>query len=106
MIEVVQQFAACCRAAGLKVSTAEVLDCFRHIELIELVDEDQFRTALRTNFVKTRREQGKFDRLYHLFFHELRTEIDIAHSSPLSEIVQNIMDQFPKNQMSISVRSS
>ncbi|MBF0101808.1 MAG: VWA domain-containing protein [Desulfobacterales bacterium] len=102
MIEVVQQFAACCRAAGLKVSTAEVLDCFRHIELIELVDEDQFRTALRTNFVKTRREQGKFDRLYHLFFHELRTEIDIAHSSPLSEIVQNIMDQFPKNQMDSS----
>lgn len=65
------KFAAVCRAGGLQVSTAEVIDCTRQLEWIDLADETEFRAALRTNFSKSRRDQGRFDRLYRLFFREL-----------------------------------
>jgi uncharacterized protein with von Willebrand factor type A (vWA) domain len=72
MISPILKFVSCCRAAGYRISTAEVLDCTAQLELIDLLDEEEFRAALRSNFAKSRRDQAHFDRLYHLFFHELR----------------------------------
>ncbi|MFH1152492.1 MAG: VWA domain-containing protein [Pseudomonadota bacterium] len=69
MIRVVTQFAACCRASDLRVSTSEVLDCSRQMALVDPGDESQFRIVLQANFVKTRRDQARFDALYRLFFH-------------------------------------
>lgn len=65
------KFAAVCRAGSLQVSTAEVLDCIRQLQWINLADEAEFRAVLRTNFSKSRRDQGRFERLYRLFFREL-----------------------------------
>ncbi len=75
MINPILKFVACCRAAGYRISTAEVLDCTSQLELIDMLDEDEFRAALRANFAKSRRDQAHFDRLYHLFFHELRGDL-------------------------------
>ncbi len=72
MVKLIQQFASCCRASGLRISTAEVLDSFRQMELIDPTDELQFRALLRANFAKSVREIPHFDRLYRLFFHEMR----------------------------------
>jgi uncharacterized protein with von Willebrand factor type A (vWA) domain len=72
MVKLIQQFVSCCRAAGLRVSTSEVLDSLHQLQRIDPTDELQFRALLRANFAKSMREIRHFDRLYHLFFHEMR----------------------------------
>jgi uncharacterized protein with von Willebrand factor type A (vWA) domain len=75
MISPILKFVECCRAAGYRISTAEVIDCIEQLELVDVLDEVEFRAALRANFAKSRRDQAHFDRLYHLFFHELRGDL-------------------------------
>jgi len=82
MINPILKFVACCRAAGYRISTAEVLDCTSQLELIDMIDEDEFRAVLRANFAKSRRDQAHFDRLYHLFFHELRGDLSDDEGMP------------------------
>ncbi len=68
MFDPVMKFVSCCRAAGQRISTSEILDCMAQLQIVDIVDESQFKAVLRSNFAKSRREQGKFDQLYHLFF--------------------------------------
>jgi len=74
MVKLIQKFVSCCRAAGMRVSTSEVLDSFNQMKLIDPTDEQQFRSLLRSNFAKSMRDVQHFDRLYHLFFHEMRMD--------------------------------
>jgi len=74
MLNLILDFTACCRAAGLKVSTSEVLDVTNHMRLIDITDELQFKTTFRANFAKSRRDQRLFDDVYSLFFHQLDPE--------------------------------
>ncbi|MCD4719152.1 MAG: hypothetical protein K8S13_04735 [Desulfobacula sp.] len=67
MLDVILKFAAYSRKAGLRISTAEVLDCSQQIEYIDVGDESQFKDLLRANFAKSKREQTKFDHIYPLF---------------------------------------
>ncbi|MFP4255728.1 MAG: vWA domain-containing protein [Desulfobacterales bacterium] len=71
MMNLLVKFAEACRAADLRVSTAEVIDCARQLEYIDISEETRFKTVLKANFAKSRREQRAFDRLYQLFFHEM-----------------------------------
>jgi uncharacterized protein with von Willebrand factor type A (vWA) domain len=77
--------------AGLRISTSEVLDCLDQLKLVDILDEQQFAAVLRANFAKSRREQFHFDRLYDLFFHELRQEPGISQGDPLSEQIENTL---------------
>ena len=91
MINIVLKFVSCCRLAGLRISTAEVLDCLDQLKLVDMLDEKQFAAVLRANFAKSRREQFHFNRLYDLFFHELRQEPGISHGNRLSEQIKNTL---------------
>ena len=91
MVNLVLKFVSCSRAAGLRISTSEVLDCLNQLKLVDILDEKQFAAVLRANFAKSRREQFHFDRLYDLFFHELRQEAGISHGERLSEQIQNTL---------------
>jgi uncharacterized protein with von Willebrand factor type A (vWA) domain len=93
MIAPVLRFVAGARAAGLRVSTSEVLDGIAHLGRIDLLDELQFKAVLRANFAKSRREQAHFERLYQLFFHELRQDLSIARSQPLCGPIQSILQE-------------
>lgn len=75
------KFAASARAAGLRISTAETLDCLAQLPRVDLLDEAQFAAVLRANFAKSRLEQARFDHLYRLFFHEIRENLDPAAES-------------------------
>lgn len=97
MVNLVLDFVACLRAGDLRVSTAEVLDCIAQLDLIEAFDEDEFRTTLRANFVKSRREQPRFDRLYRLFFHDLGLA-DGASESPLA-FLDELKGGRPENEI-------
>lgn len=92
MIDLVLRFVSCSRAAGLRISSAEVLDCFNHMQYIDVLDETLFKNVLRANFAKSRREQAKFDHLYHLFFHELRADTSIPHADALEDLTRKILE--------------
>lgn len=74
MLNMITKFSACCRAAGLKVSPIEVIGTMDHLQFVDATDETAFRATLMTNFVKSRRDQPRFNEIYDLFFHELRTD--------------------------------
>ncbi len=106
MVNVILKFVSCCRAADLRISTAEVLDCLNQLEVVDFCDEPQFNIVLRANFAKSRREQGEFDRLYQLFFHEMQTGLQLgglpeeipaggpnALSDKMAELVLSLRDQ-------------
>lgn len=83
MVNLTLKFVSCCRNAGLRISTSEVIDCLNHLQLIDFTDETLFKTTLCANFVKSRRDQSSFEYLYHLFFHEMENittppNIDLA----------------------------
>lgn len=85
------RFVAGARAAGLRVSTAEVLDCLQHLERIDPLEATQFKAVLQANFAKSRREQAHFERLFRLFFHELRQDPSIARSPELAAAIRSIL---------------
>lgn len=101
MEEVILKFAASARAAGMRVSTAEVLDCLEQVPRVDLLDEAQFATLLRSHLSKSRLEQARFEQLYHLFFHELREDLDAAsmvlarHTETLRREILAIEPQMP-----------
>jgi len=91
MVTLVLKFVSCARTAGLRVSTSEVLDCLNQLKLVDILEEPQFAAVLRANFAKSRREQHHFERLYQMFFHELRQDASIVGSEPLSEQIHDIL---------------
>ena len=103
MLGLVLDFVSCLRAGDVRVSTAEVLDCVQQLGLIDPLIEDEFRTTLKANFVKSRREQPKFDRLYNLFFHDLgSTEENQADVSPL-DFVRALKEAQPLGEIQAAI---
>jgi len=97
MVKLIQQFVSCCRAAGMRVSTSEVLDSLNQMQLIDPTDEQQFRSLLRSNFAKSMRDVQHFDRLYHLFFHEMRMDTaDMRQAASHSEQIKNAAELLKK----------
>ena len=92
MVPMLLRFVAGARAAGLRISTSEVLDCLQHLERVDPLEETQFKSVLQTNFAKSHREQVHFERLYRLFFHELRQDLSIARSPYLAEPLRALIE--------------
>ncbi|MBT6613417.1 MAG: VWA domain-containing protein [Deltaproteobacteria bacterium] len=92
MLDLILNFVSCSRASGLRISSSEVLDCVNQLELIDVLEEPLFQSVLRSNFAKSRREQAHFDHLYHLFFHEMRSELSIPHANALQELMEKTLD--------------
>jgi uncharacterized protein with von Willebrand factor type A (vWA) domain len=92
MVNLLLKFVSVSRAAGLKISTTEVLDSLHQLTLVDPLVESQFASVLRANFAKSKREQSHFNRLYDLFFHELRQEANIAHADPLENHIHDTLE--------------
>ena len=91
MVKLIQQFVSCCRAAGLRISTSEVLDSLNQLQLINPTDELQFRSLLRANFAKSMKDVQHFDRLYHLFFHEMRMDTaDMKQAASYADKIKKV----------------
>ncbi|MCP4117977.1 MAG: VWA domain-containing protein [Desulfobacteraceae bacterium] len=88
MLKILTGFAACCRAFDLRVSTSEVLDAARHLELVDPLDPQEFKLAVRANFAKSRRDQSRFDYLFDLFFHGVRTDTDDSLAPEIGRITR------------------
>ena len=92
MVNLTLRFVNCCRAGDLRVSTAEVLDAVSQLALVDPFDEFQFYTVLRTNFAKSHRDQDRFDRLYNLFFHEMRSDASAIEETPENEGFETLLE--------------
>ncbi|GAB6097706.1 VWA domain-containing protein [Desulfatiferula olefinivorans] len=93
MVNLTLKFVSCCRAADLRISTAEVLDCVAQLDLINPLSEDEFRLVLRSNFAKSRLEQSRFDQMYHLFFHEMKSDLTEVAQDPETEQIRDVIDR-------------
>ena len=56
------------REVGVPVSTTEHLDAVRSLELVDLGDRAEVKSALRTTLVKTAQHQAAFDVVFDVFF--------------------------------------
>lgn len=68
MEERILEFASLLRRHGLRVSLSENMDAFHALELLGVQDAYQFRTALRTTFVKRAIDLKAFEELFDLYF--------------------------------------
>ncbi len=96
MVNMTLRFVNCCRAADLRISTAEVLDVVRQLTLIDPYDEFLFHTVLRTNFAKSHRDQDLFERLYTLFFHEMKSDLTEAENTVESDGFDAVIAELTK----------
>ncbi len=71
MVTTIIRFARICRAAGIPVSPAEVIDAVGQMDRIDIAEEGQFRMVLKANFLKDHRDGDTFAKLYDFFFHRL-----------------------------------
>lgn len=85
MVNLTLKFAACLRALDMRVSTAEVLDCVAHLKLVDVTDEPLFKTVLKANFSKSRRDHSIFDHAYELFFHQLQADLRLQDIQAMEE---------------------
>ena len=92
MDRTILKFVSSARAAGLRISTTETLDCLKQLSMVDLLNEPQFSRVLRANFAKSRKDQDKFDHLYHLFFHELRQDEVLVGADPIAGHTREILD--------------
>ena len=98
MMHLLLKFAAVCRSGDLRVSTSEVIDAVTHLQWVDFSDEAGFKAALKANFAKSRREQGNFDRLYHLFFHEMQTSTALDPDGEQTAEQRQIITQLQENE--------
>jgi uncharacterized protein with von Willebrand factor type A (vWA) domain len=61
-------FGGMLRAAGLPVTTPQVMDAVRALEVVDLLDRDEVYLALRTVLVNRMEERPAFDRCFEAFW--------------------------------------
>jgi uncharacterized protein with von Willebrand factor type A (vWA) domain len=61
-------FGGVLRASGLPVTTPELMDAVRALEIVDLMDRDEVYRALRTVLVSRMEEQPAFDRCFDAFW--------------------------------------
>jgi uncharacterized protein with von Willebrand factor type A (vWA) domain len=61
-------FGGVLRASGLPVTTPELMDAVRALEIVDLMDRDEVYRALRTVLVSRMEEQPVFDRCFEAFW--------------------------------------
>src|SRR3990172_4198374 len=72
MDERILEFIGDLRKAEIRVSTTEALDALQAAAEVGLADRDGFRTALAATVVKEARDLPAFDRLFALYFFDLK----------------------------------
>jgi uncharacterized protein with von Willebrand factor type A (vWA) domain len=83
------EFGELCRKNGLRVSTAEVLDCVNAAELVGVDEPEILRGALEATLVKRRADADIFDELFALYFRRRGDwDPDAPEAPPLVEALR------------------
>jgi len=90
-----QTFAHTLRRAGLRVSSAEMLDSLRACEALELSDAETIRAALATTLVKRSEDLALFEGLFDLYFRAGQELAAQAADAPLLALLDRM--QLPQD---------
>lgn len=63
------------RKNNLRISPAEVIDAFGILKHIEILDRNQFKSAIRSTVIKDYEDMNTFDELFDIFFSDFKDEI-------------------------------
>lgn len=87
-------FVAILRGLGLRTGTAELNDALRALALVDVLDREQFRLALRSTLVKKQRDLKPFDLAFDYFFVPSATKQQRRQEQALeTEEQQRLMDE-------------
>jgi uncharacterized protein len=86
-------FGGVLRASGLPVTTPELMDAVRALEVVDLMDRDEVYRALRTVLVSRMEEQPAFDRCFEAFW-RFRAE----EGQGLDGLVSMVQPTLPENE--------
>lgn len=98
MIRLVQKFVDVMRVSGMRVSTSEVLDCANHLKMVDVTDRNIFKTVLRANFIKARRDNSKFEHLFNLFFNEMDQAPDLEGFDSFDEEYKELLSEMRNDE--------
>ena len=86
-------FGGVLRASGLPVTTPELMDAVRALELVDLMDRDEVYRALRTVLVSRMEEQPAFDRCFEAFW-----RFQAEEGQGLEGLVSMVQPTLPENE--------
>jgi uncharacterized protein with von Willebrand factor type A (vWA) domain len=86
-------FGGVLRASGLPVTTPELMDAVRALELVDLMDRDEVYRALRTVLVSRMEEQPVFDRCFETFW-----RFQAQEGQGLEGLVSMVQPTLPENE--------
>jgi len=86
-------FGGVLRASGLSVTTPELMDAVRALELVDLMDRDEVYRALRTVLVSRMEEQPAFDRCFEAFW-----RFQAEEGQGLEGLVSMVQPTLPENE--------
>ncbi len=100
MQEALQRFGGILRQAGLRLSTAELIDAMRACQLTGMQDSVTTRSVLAATLVKRQEDRPTFDLLFDLFFLGGQGLAALAGDSPLSALVEKLeLDESGKQKL-------
>jgi len=86
-------FGGVLRASGLLVTTPELMDAVRALEVVDLMDRDEVYRALRTVLVSRMEEQPAFDRCFEAFW-----RFQAEEGQGLDGLVSMVQPTLPENE--------
>src|SRR6266481_4317019 len=86
-------FGSVLRASGLPVTTPELMDAVRALEVVDLMDRDEVYLALRTVLVSRMEEQPAFDRCFESFW-----KFQAEDGQGLDGLVSMVQPTLPENE--------
>lgn len=98
MISLVQKFVGVMRVSGMRVSTSEVLDCIKHLDMVDPIDKSVFKTVLRANLIKTHRDNSRFEHLFNLFFNEMEQAPDLEGFDSIDSEYNEILEMMREDE--------
>ena len=87
------EFIRLLRNSGIRVAVSEVLDAYKTLCKIEIVDKEVFRNVLQCTLVKTSEDIEKFNKIFELYFVVIDKEEKIDNNE-FNDIVDDLKDKF------------
>lgn len=90
MQEALQRFGRILRQAGLRISSAELIDALRACQAVGIEDAATTRAALAATMVKRPEDRPTFDTLFDLFFRGGEGLAQLSGSAPLLALIESL----------------
>ena len=100
------QLISALRASGVRISLAESAEAFSAVDLMGIINREDFRLSLRTTLIKNSRNLPVFDKLFPLFFGSgkppaangnFQDDLTPKEAQMLAEALRNLVEKLRQN---------